>query len=582
MRVYLSIIVVALLCSCSSGALRPARPITTCPPPPPPECKPQAWTGVPFDTSSTKGFAPNTYWKIEKVAGADGAINEYGVAFRTKNAAFLTTGNDSTQTIQNFSFKNVHEGSIGDAVRLRTQGQAGTPSLRSNTLLYTSYPYGNFLSDADLYEGTLEGNASSIQQAQRSTLSTEISWDGHPALSPDGNTLFFSSEREGGKGGTDIWISRKLPNGKWSEPVNAGDNINTPCDELSPFITLDGKTLLFASAGHETLGGYDIFSTPLANALYTSTVSNAPAHIGKAVNIGAPLNTTADELFPSTPTTTDELLYYSSNQTPQTGFDTYVRHRLPYPQRSVAKKNPVVKEETIQEEEPKEDTPPITKKERPEKKVPLTGTVYNSHKERVRNADVKVRDADGMEIIAETTTDENGNYTVMVPSEHELEVTAQYEEGFYDSYRVKVPSTNTPYKRDFVVPEVLSLRINFPNDEFQAPYKNVLDSNGVETNQAWVEQLNLLADNLKKSKDRIKKVLLVGHTDENGTNDYNQALGQRRVDFVVNELVKRGLPKSMFETRSAGEMEPLARRKSEPLETYYKRNRRVELSKIMR
>ncbi|HWY98608.1 MAG TPA: hypothetical protein VNY36_05960, partial [Bacteroidia bacterium] len=82
-------------------------------------------------------------------------------------------------------------------------------------------------------------------------------------VSPDGNTLYFVSDRPGGFGGKDIWRCVKLPNGKWSLAVNLGSTINTPYNEETPFMHVDGKTFFFSSEGHMGIGGYDVFFTQL-------------------------------------------------------------------------------------------------------------------------------------------------------------------------------------------------------------------------------------------------------------------------------------------------------------------------------
>lgn len=81
------------------------------------------------------------------------------------------------------------------------------------------------------------------------------------AISPDGNWLFFASNRPGGYGGMDIYYSRKLPNGDWSSPKNAGPNINTEYNESYPYLAPDGTTFFFSSQGHNSMGGYDLFRT---------------------------------------------------------------------------------------------------------------------------------------------------------------------------------------------------------------------------------------------------------------------------------------------------------------------------------
>ncbi len=80
-------------------------------------------------------------------------------------------------------------------------------------------------------------------------------------LSAKGDTLFFASNRAGGYGDFDLYYSLKLPNGKWGKPHNLGPTINTPYAENYPNLSLDGTTLYFASSGHNSMGGYDVFAT---------------------------------------------------------------------------------------------------------------------------------------------------------------------------------------------------------------------------------------------------------------------------------------------------------------------------------
>lgn len=109
------------------------------------------------------------------------------------------------------------------------------------------------------------------------------------SISQYGNILFFASNRKGGFGGTDIYICKIVPSGAggWSEPQNAGPNINTPLDDDFPNLSPDGKTLYFSSKGHASMGGYDIFKSEYESS--TNTFS-APK------NIGYPINTTDDDM----------------------------------------------------------------------------------------------------------------------------------------------------------------------------------------------------------------------------------------------------------------------------------------------
>ncbi|HEX8515699.1 MAG TPA: hypothetical protein VF868_05820 [Bacteroidia bacterium] len=104
-------------------------------------------------------------------------------------------------------------------------------------------------------------------------------------ISNDGNMLYFASNRPGGSGGTDLYMSRKLPNGEWGPAQNMGTDINTPFDEDFPNITNDGKAMYFSSNGHTSMGGYDIFKAEM----------NETSHqFSNPKNVGFPINTTED------------------------------------------------------------------------------------------------------------------------------------------------------------------------------------------------------------------------------------------------------------------------------------------------
>jgi len=105
--------------------------------------------------------------------------------------------------------------------------------------------------------------------------------------SEDGNTIYFVSDRPGGYGGTDIWIVKKLPIGKWGVPYNAGGHINTEFDEDFPNVSPDGDHLYFSSKGHFSMGGYDIFKAKW------DVDSNA---FISPVNLGYPVNSVDDDM----------------------------------------------------------------------------------------------------------------------------------------------------------------------------------------------------------------------------------------------------------------------------------------------
>lgn len=130
----------------------------------------------------------------------------------------------------------------------------------------------------DIFEAHFEDGKISNIRPTAGPLNTQ-SWESQPSISCDGQLLFFSSNREGGQGGTDIWLSRLQKNGNWGHPENLGPSINTPEDEEAPFIAADGKTLYFASNGHPGFGEADIYRSVLEGENWT-----APENLGRSVN----------------------------------------------------------------------------------------------------------------------------------------------------------------------------------------------------------------------------------------------------------------------------------------------------------
>lgn len=110
-------------------------------------------------------------------------------------------------------------------------------------------------------------------------------WETHGSFSKNCDTLYFSSNKPGGKGGFDIYMSTKVATG-WSQPQTLGEAINTSFDESSPVVSPDGKRLYFSSNGHPTMGGFDIFVSYKREGKWTSPV-----------NLGYPLNSPDDDNF---------------------------------------------------------------------------------------------------------------------------------------------------------------------------------------------------------------------------------------------------------------------------------------------
>jgi hypothetical protein len=139
--------------------------------------------------------------------------------------------------------------------------------------------------ESDIYSSAFDGTIWSHAVKLNKNINSKY-WESHAFVSEDGNQLVFASDRPGGFGGLDLYVSRKI-NGEWGPAINIGPEINTPFNEDRPFFTNSGKTLIFSSQGHENMGGYDLFKSEL----------QPNGSWKRPENMGYPLNTPDDNTY---------------------------------------------------------------------------------------------------------------------------------------------------------------------------------------------------------------------------------------------------------------------------------------------
>jgi outer membrane protein OmpA-like peptidoglycan-associated protein len=159
-----------------------------------------------------------------------------------------------------------------------------TISADGRTLVLTACNRPDGYGGCDLYISYKEGKDWSAPQNLGDVINTRDR-ETQPSLSADGHTLYFSSDRRGGIGKDDIWVSYLDPKGKWSTPKNMGPTINTPDEEIAPFIHANGHTLFYSSNGLPGMGGFDIFMSKRVDTTWS-----------EPRNIGYPINTVAEQV----------------------------------------------------------------------------------------------------------------------------------------------------------------------------------------------------------------------------------------------------------------------------------------------
>lgn len=534
-----------------------------------PECKPGKSTARGIDTATIQ---PGNYkYHIDLLPapinsnGNDNAISFLPDLVSTFSGERAGDGSENTKNKKSgISTQRVFSARLlsdlhFDELRELTSGQpfehigAATYSPGDNRIYFTVKAPNEDPNDYDLYSARVIQKNREVRiedVAALTSLNRQINFDGQPTISKDGLIIVFASDRAGGYGGVDLWYSsRASVSSPWQEPKNMGPVICSPCDEISPSFSADGKKLYFASNGHETIGGYDLFSVAIER-----------DSKGGAQNLGEPINTKSDEIFPYE--LSDSQFFYASNQPAEfEGRNLFVLRRT--------------KMYDLHGMEIADVTPADT--------IQLKGRV-----ELPKNTDllpeVFVRDVAKDTEIARKQTDTAGNYSFDLEKGRQYDVGAEVKDKFYDVHRVDLrkPKDSIVVIQPLSVPDTLTLRINFPFDDDSHPYDFVIDESGGKTETRWQTSMDLLAKSIKNSSASLDKVILYGHTDSLGTDEYNYALSSRRANFVAKQLQARGIPAKLFTIIPKGKTMPVIRMPSESDEIYYLRCRRVEFIKVFK
>ena len=330
----------------------------------------------------------------------------------------------------------------------------------------------------------------------------------HPALSPDNKKLYFSSDRPGTKGASDIYVVDILGDNKYSEPLNLGETINTEGRETFPFVSESGQ-LFFASDGHVGLGGLDVFLS-LPN--ISKTEENMEL-FDEPYNVGGPVNTPDDD-FAFIIDERTKIGYFSSNRGGGIGSDDIYSF--------------------------KQTKDLITRCVQT-----LSGVITNAETREVLPDAIVILFDDNMKKITSTTTDANGEYDFTVKCDHKYVVRAQKED--YKSTEVDLWTNNQfEFKND------LPIQLTFGGQLLGVVPTTLGDD------LAKILQLQPIYFDLDKSfirpdaEPELQKVIAAmteypelkidvrSHTDSRQSQVYNKNLSDRRAKSTVKYIVEKG------------------------------------------
>ncbi|QIE59632.1 OmpA family protein [Rasiella rasia] len=351
---------------------------------------------------------------------------------------------------------------------------------------------------------------------------------GHPALSPDGNTLYFVSDMPGGKGMSDIYKVSVNKDGSLGTPKRLGDNINTEGKEVFPYVDANGD-LYFASNGHMGLGGLDVF--------YAAAKGDS---FGNPKNMGLGINSSDDDFaFIYNPNTQEG--FVSSNRTGGKGSDDIYTTKQLEPLCEVEMIVQVVDEYT---------------------KNPIAGARVDLYDKLGNKLSTKTSGADG------TVT-----FIAECEKEHEVQAVMQN----YESNAINVEMAS-----DITLNKTINLR---PIEEIIQDDKVVLnpiyfayDKSNITPKAAF--ELDKLVALMKKYPNMVIKA--ESHTDSRNTPEYNSALSNRRAQSTVQYVISQGIDKNRISGEGYGESRPVNNCGDNCSEAQHKLNRRSEFIIIKR
>jgi peptidoglycan-associated lipoprotein len=425
--------------------------------------------------------------------------------------------------------------------------------------------------DVDLYISKFDGSAWS--QPEMIAISDSASWDGSPAFSADGKSLYFASNRFGGQGGLDIWTAKfDAATLKFNKVTNLGKAYNTNGNEMFPFMDTDGK-LYFASDGHAGLGRLDLF---VANRLSGGRI--------QIENMGMPFNSPADD-FGLTIDANGNMVFGSDRTGGQGSDDLYVASKKELDQVIEQKKE----EERLAAEEVRRKQAELAN----QKQVDLTpktvnyflaGTIYsnNDKKTPISNTRVKIIDEANGNTIKEFTTTEKGRYGPIKVDENKDYLILTENDKFLtkrESFsldgktipfeRLSKPVTDTTLFTDVLMDKlVLNKAIKLENIYYDLNKYDIREDAAIELDKL----VQILEDNPGI------KIELGSHTDTRSSDVYNVRLSQNRAQSAVNYIISRGIERDRLRAKGYGETQLIIKKAQN--EEEHQVNRRTEFKVI--
>ncbi len=397
-----------------------------------------------------------------------------------------------------------------------------TPDGNQALVLNVYNPDGTFSSGYSMTKKTINGWSTPVQVPIEDYYND--SKFGEATLSNTGNTIILAVQRKDGKGSKDLYVTHRDSTGNWTKPLNLGE-INTVGSETAPFLASDDRTLYFATDGYPGYGGKDVFVTRRIGDGWTDWT--------EPTNLGAGINTEGFDAYYTVPAS-GEFAYFVN--TISKGNTDIFRVKLP---------------EAL----------------RPQAVTLVKGTVFNTETNEPISTSINYYNLNTGKLVGTAYSNpEDGAYQIVLPSGNLYGFTAQKEGfiGISENLRIDSSSTYQEIERNlYLSPIKKGTRIRVNNIYFDFAKASLRSESFVELDQIT---------SIMKSNPNMK-VIIEGHTDDRGDDNYNLKLSEKRANSVVDYLISKGISSSRLKSIGHGEKIPAKENSSDENRQF---NRRVE------
>lgn len=393
----------------------------------------------------------------------------------------------------------------------------------------------------DLFESTLTGTTWGELQSFGKNINTKDYHESSACYSPDGNKVYFVSDKPGGIGKHDIYYSIKDAKGNWGEAKNLGPNVNTEYNEEGVYMHPDGKTLYFSSEGHTSMGGYDIFKT-----VFDVTTQSW----SKPENLGYPVNTADNDVFFVISANGRHGYYTSVNIKEKKMRDLYMITFLG-PEKPMVLNN----EDNLlaSSKAPISEIviAPVVEVKEAQLTI-LKGVIRDAITRKPLEAEIEIVDNAANVVIATFKSNSTtGKYLVSLPAGKNYGIAVKKTDYLFHSENFDILATAAfqEVEKDVDLKNLaVGKKIVLKNIFFDTDKATLRPESTAELNRL----LKLMLD------VPTLKIEISGHTDSQGSDDHNQGLSERRAKAVTDFLTGAGIPAARLKSAGYGETRPIA------------------------